>query len=123
MLNNSHLINIDLTPEYRKNLKYLAKKYRNIRSDTRSVIEDLQKGIIVGDRLTGFGSEIYVYKLRVKNSNIQKGKSAGYRLIYLLESATSILLLTIYSKAEKEDITIGDINSILGEYFGEEQKG
>jgi mRNA-degrading endonuclease RelE of RelBE toxin-antitoxin system len=98
MLNNSHLIHIDLTPEYRRNLKNLAKKYRSIRSDTQSVIEDLQKGIIVGDRLTGFGSEIYVYKLRVKNSNIQKGKSAGYRLIYLLESA-------------------------LGEYFGEEQKG
>jgi mRNA-degrading endonuclease RelE of RelBE toxin-antitoxin system len=98
MLNNSHSINIDLTPEDRRNLKDLAKKYRSIRSDTQSVIEDLQKGIIVGDRLTGFGSEIYVYKLRVKNSNIQKGKSAGYRLIYLLESA-------------------------LGEYFGEEQKG
>ena len=123
MLNNSHLININLTPEYRRNLKDLAKKYRNIRSDTQSVIEDLQKGIIVGDRLVGFGSEIYVYKLRVKNSDIQKGKSAGYRLIYLLESATSILLLTIYSKAEKEDITVNDINSILGEYFGEEQKG
>ena len=120
MLNNSPLIHIDLTPEYRRNLKDLAKKYRNIRSDTQSVIEDFKKGVIVGDRLTGFGSEIYVYKLRVKNSNIQKGKSAGYRLIYLLESATSILLLTIYSKAEKEDVTIGDINSILGEYFIEE---
>jgi len=119
MLNNSRLIHIDLTPEYRRNLKDLAKKYRNIRSDTQSIIEDLQKGVIVGDRLVGFGSEIYVYKLRVKNSNIQKGKSAGYRLIYLLESATSILLLTIYSKAEKEDITVGDINSILGAYFTE----
>ena len=30
MLNNSHLINIDLTPEYRRNLKDLVKKYRNI---------------------------------------------------------------------------------------------
>lgn len=68
----------------------------------------------------GLCSEIYVYKLRVKNSNIQKGKSAGYKLIYLLESATSILLLKIYSKAEKEDVTVGDINSILGEYFIEE---
>ena len=52
--------------------------------------------------------------------NIQKGKSASYRLIYLLELATSILLLTIYRKAEKEDVTVNDINSILGEYFGEE---
>ena len=68
----------------------------------------------------GLCSEIYVYKLGVKNSNIQQGKSAGYRLIYLPESVTSILLLTIYSKAEKEDVTVNDINSILGEYFGEE---
>jgi mRNA-degrading endonuclease RelE of RelBE toxin-antitoxin system len=74
----------------------------------------------LSDRLVGLCSEIYVYKLRVKNSNIQKGKSAGYRLIYLLESVTSILLLTIYSKAEKEDVTVGDLNSILGEYFIEE---
>jgi mRNA-degrading endonuclease RelE of RelBE toxin-antitoxin system len=61
----------------------------------------------------------YIYKVRIKNSNIKKGKSAGYRLIYLLESATSILLLTIYSKTEQEDITVNDINSILQEYFGD----
>ena len=67
--------------------------------------------------MTGFGLELYVYKVRVKNSNIKKGKSAGYRLIYLLESKTSILLLTIYSKSEQEDITINEINSILNECF------
>ena len=55
--------------------------------------------------------------MRIKNSNIRKGKSAGYRLIYLLESKISILLLAIYSKSEKEDITISDINSILNECF------
>lgn len=119
MQNNSQLINIDLTPEYRRNLKSLAKKYRNIRSDLQPLILELQQGNIVGDRLTGFGLEIYVYKVRVKNSNIKKGKSAGYRLIYLLESKTSILLLTIYSKSEQEDITINEINSILNECFEE----
>jgi hypothetical protein len=31
--------------------------------------------------------------------------------------------LTIYNKAEKEDITVGDINSILGEYLIGELKG
>lgn len=116
MPNNLHLVNIDFTPEYRRSLKYLAKKYRNIRSDVQPIIEALQKGVISGDRLAGFGSDIYVYKLRIKNSNIQKGKSSGYRLIYLLESENSILLLTIYSKAEQEDIAASDINSILGEY-------
>ncbi|BAY74857.1 hypothetical protein NIES25_12730 [Nostoc linckia NIES-25] len=38
------------------------------------------------------------------NINIQKGKSAGYRLIYQLESSTSILLLTIYCESDQEDI-------------------
>jgi hypothetical protein len=28
-------------------------------------------------------------------------------------------LLTIYSKAEKEDVTVNDINLILSEYFRE----
>jgi mRNA-degrading endonuclease RelE of RelBE toxin-antitoxin system len=117
MQNNDDLINIDLTPEYKRNLKYLAKKYRNIRSDTLSVISELQQGILLGDRLIGFGADLYIYKVRVKNSNIQKGKSAGYRLIYLRESETSILLLTIYSKSEREDITKNEIEAILSECF------
>ena len=117
-----NIFSIRFADEFEKELYRLSKKYRNIQQDVEPIIQQLEQGIILGDRLSGFGSEIYVYKLRVKNSNIQKGKSACYRLIYLLESATSILLLTIYSKAEKEDITVGDINSILGEYFTEESK-
>jgi len=49
MQNNSQLINIDLTPEYRRKLKSLAKKYRNIRSDLQPLILELQQGNIVGD--------------------------------------------------------------------------
>jgi mRNA-degrading endonuclease RelE of RelBE toxin-antitoxin system len=120
MPNNSDVMNIDLTPEYRKNLKNLAKKYQNIRADTQSAIAELQQGNLLGDRLAGFGSNVYVYKVRVKNSNIQKGKSAGYRIIYLLESLTSILLLTIYSKSEQEDITDAQIQSILDNFYASE---
>lgn len=36
----------------------------------------------------------------MKNSNIQKGKSSGYQLVYQVESAVSVILLTIYSKPE-----------------------
>ena len=72
MQNDSFLIKIDLTPEYQRNLKNLAKKYRNIRSDTQSFITELQKGNLLGDRLTGFDEDIYIYKARVKNSNLQK---------------------------------------------------
>lgn len=120
MQNNSSFVNIDLTPEYKRNLRDLAKKYRNIRSDTQSVIIELQKGNFIGDRLQGFGINYFIYKVRVKNSNIQKGKSGGYRLIYCVESPTSVLLLTIYSKSEQEDISVNEINSILDEFYGNE---
>ncbi|BAZ77337.1 hypothetical protein NIES50_59660 [Aulosira laxa NIES-50] len=58
--------------------------------------------------------------MRVRNSNIQKGKSAGYRLIYQLESPTSILLLTIYSKSDQEDIAANEIRNILADFDSEE---
>ncbi len=75
MQNNSSFVNIDLTPEYKRNLKELAKKYRNIRSDTQSIIIELQKGNFLGDRLQGFGESYFIYKVRVKNSNLQKAKA------------------------------------------------
>lgn len=91
MPSESASVQIDLTPECKRNLRDLSKKYRNIRSDTQTVIEQLQAGNCVGDRISGIGEDYIVYKVRVRNSNIQKGKSAGYRLIYQVESPTSIL--------------------------------
>jgi hypothetical protein len=36
-------------PEYKRNLRELSKKYRNIRLDTQSIIEQLQGGNFIGD--------------------------------------------------------------------------
>ncbi|WP_309225534.1 type II toxin-antitoxin system RelE/ParE family toxin [Sphaerospermopsis sp. LEGE 08334] len=96
-------------------MRYLAKKYRNIRSDTQAIIEQIQIGNFLGDRISGLGENYIVFKVRVKNSNIQKGKSAGYRIIYQVESPTNVLLLTIYSKSDQEDITPQEIKNILVE--------
>lgn len=66
------------------------------------------------------GEKYVIFKVRVKNSNIQKGKSAGDRLIYQVESANSVLLLTIYSKSDQEDINPNEIRSILSEFYQDE---
>ncbi|MDF0555697.1 type II toxin-antitoxin system RelE/ParE family toxin [Kamptonema sp. UHCC 0994] len=95
------LVQIDLTPQYRRNLRELSKRYRNIRTDIQSIIEQIQAGDFVGNRISGVGEDYVILKVRVKNSNIQKGTSSGYRLIYQVESSTSILLLTIYSKSDR----------------------
>ncbi|ACK69485.1 conserved hypothetical protein [Gloeothece citriformis PCC 7424] len=115
MPNESPLVNIDLSPESKRNLRDLAKRYRNIRSDIEPVIEQIQVGDFIGDRISGLGEEYRIYKVRVKNSNIQKGKSGGYRLIYQVESPTSVLLLTIYSKSDQEDLTANDILDIINQ--------
>lgn len=118
--NHSSEISIRFANEFENELYRLLKKYRRIRADIEPIIVELQKGNFLGDRLQGFGVDYFIYKVRVKNSNIQKGKSEGYRLIYCVESPTSVLLLTIYSKSEEEDITVNQINSILDEFYGSE---
>lgn len=57
--------------------------------------------------------------MRVRNSSIQKDKSAGYRLIYQVESPTNILLLTIYSKSDREDIGANEIRDIMADFFSD----
>jgi len=78
------------------------------------VIEKLQAGDFVGDQIPGTGYT--VFKVRVRNSDIQKGKSAGYRLIYQLESPTSVLLLLIYSKLDQIDVAVQEIQSVIAEF-------
>jgi len=58
MLNEQPSVFIDLTPEYKRNLRDLAKRFRNIRSDVQSIIEQLQQGKFVGDRIGGLGKSI-----------------------------------------------------------------
>lgn len=84
------------------------------------MIEQLQQGIVLGDRIGGIGDEYVVFKVRVRNSNIQKGKSAGYRLIYQVESPRSILLLTSYSKSDREDIGVNEIRDIVTDFYTEQ---
>lgn len=108
------LIQVEASLTFNRNLRTLAKKYRNIRNDIQPIIEQLEQGELLGDRIPGVGYAIF--KLRVRNSNIQKGKSGGYRLIYYVKTAIGIVLLTIYAKSEQVDIAADDIQSIIAEY-------
>jgi len=107
-------IQVEASPTFNRNLRALAKKYRSIRNDIQPVIEQLQQGELPGDQIPGVGYAIF--KLRVRNSDAQKGKSGGYRLIYYVKIATGIILLTVYTKSEQVDIAAKDIQSIIAEY-------
>ncbi len=119
-MQNNHAVSISFSHEFEEELYRLSKRFRNIRSDVQPLIEQLQEGNILGDRIGSVGEEYVVYKLRVRNSNIKKGKSAGYRLIYQIESPTNLLLLTIYSKSDREDITANEIRDIVANFERDE---
>jgi len=111
MSNDFSRIQILLTPRFKKDLTQLAKRYRSIRKDLEPLIEQLQAGEIVGDRVAKI--KYQVFKVRLKNSDIKKGKRAGYRVIYYLKTSDKIILVTIYSKVDWSDIENKVIEEII----------
>jgi mRNA-degrading endonuclease RelE of RelBE toxin-antitoxin system len=107
-------IRIEYTAEFKRNLRILAKKYRHIRSDVQPLIDHLEAGDFVGDKVSGSGYTIF--KVRVKNSDIQKGKRSGYRVLYWLKTSRHVVLITIYSKLDQGDISPKQIRRILKEF-------
>src|SRR4028118_1015320 len=100
-------VEIRFTDEFERRLQSLSRKYRRIGSDIQPLIKQLQAGETPGDRISGTGTT--AFKVRLKNSDIRKGKNGGYRIIYQVASPTSIVLLTIYSKSNQTNISAAEI--------------
>lgn len=105
---------VEYTSEFKRNLRQLAKKYRQIKSDIQPLLDTLEQGGVPGDQVPNVAYEIY--KARVQNSDSGKGKSGGYRILYQRSAEGAIVLVTIYSKTEQEDITPHEIRQIVLDY-------
>lgn len=102
------------TPEFKRNLRRLARKYRHIREDIGPIIDQVATGGTPGDQITGVAYE--VYKVRGPNSDARKGKSGGYRIIYQVKPAEAIVLITVYSKSDQADVSAAEIRSIIASH-------
>jgi mRNA-degrading endonuclease RelE of RelBE toxin-antitoxin system len=100
--------------KFAKDVKNLKKRYRAIEVDIEPLITQLEAGETPGDMVTG--NKYPVYKVRVKNSDIKKGQSGGYRVIYYIQTLESILLTTIYSKSDRANISNEEIEIIIDRY-------
>ena len=107
------------TPEFKRNVRQLAKKYRRIKSDVQPLLDELGQGQTPGDQIPGVQYE--VFKVRVRNSDSGKGKSGGYRVIYQRTTDGTIILITIYSKTEQEDIAPNEVRQIILDYESQQQ--
>ena len=101
---------------YKKALKKLSKTYRNINLD----IKDFLKSINTKKDL-GIELKSNVFKVRVKNSDKNKGKSSGYRLIsYLAIVENELHLLYIYDKSKLANITEKEVDELITKQIGED---
>ena len=115
MSNDLSLVKVQFTDIFKRQVRDLAKRYRKIKLDIQPILEQLQSGELIGDQVQKTGYT--VFKVRVKNSDIQKGKSGGYRLIYYVKSSTNILCLLMYSKSEEDNVTSAEIIKIIQEFY------
>lgn len=104
---------VDFATSFLKALKRLHKKHPRIRNDLQPLIDQLQNGETPGDQVQGVGFPIY--KVRIRNSDAQRGKSGGYRVIYYIRALEMVLLLLIYSKSEREDVSADELRKLIEE--------
>lgn len=62
-----------------------------------------------GDLIQGSGG---VRKLRWQTGKDNKGKSGGVRILYHYSKGVLVLLITLYSKSEKENVTKEERNEL-----------
>lgn len=94
---------------YLKALKKLSKKYKNIE-------EDVEKYLLSISSMDDLGVELKnnVYKVRIANSDKNRGKSAGYRLItYVKIKENEIHLIYIYDKSALSNISEKELDMLL----------
>ena len=103
---------IEYADSFLKEAKQLSKKFKLLKSDLKQAVEEIETKNDFGVYL-GFN----LFKKRVKNSSIPTGKSGGFRVIIYQQIENKIVLISIYSKTEKENITIEEIISELKKHI------
>lgn len=91
---------IKTTPHFDKEVKRIAKKHKQIKSDLAKLIDDLETNPLMG---TDLGQNIYKIRLSILGTN--KGKSGGARVITYVAVINEIVFLSdIYLKNEHDTV-------------------
>ena len=93
-----------------KEVKKLSKKYNLIKQDLENFILNFND---IHTKATNITNNLY--KIRLSNSNKNKGKSSGYRLYYYIKIDEYVYLLSIYDKSQMQNID----EKLLTKYINE----
>jgi mRNA-degrading endonuclease RelE of RelBE toxin-antitoxin system len=105
---------IEVTDCFKRSAKRLGKKYRHLFLELETLKQVLSANPQAGEAIPGFYNR--VWKIRMASSDMGKGKSGGFRVIYYyIILGDSLYLLDIYAKSEQDNIQSTVIKSILEE--------
>ena len=94
---------------FERQAKKLIKKYPSLKSELLTLIQELKQDPFKG---TSLGKNCYKIRLAIKSKG--KGKSGGARVITnFVVSEDSVFLLSIYDKADKENLTNKELEELL----------
>ncbi|MGB5791465.1 type II toxin-antitoxin system RelE/ParE family toxin [Poseidonibacter sp.] len=103
---------IEYSDSFLKEAKKLSKKFKLLKSDLKQAVDEIENKNDFGVYL-GFD----LFKKRVKNSSIPTGKSGGFRVIIYKQVENKMILISIYSKTEKENLSDSELSDIIKEYM------
>ena len=103
---------IEYADSFLKEAKQLSKKFKLLKSDLKQAVEEIETKNDFGVYL-GFN----LFKKRVKNSSIPTGKSGGFRVIIYQQIENRVVLISIYSKTEKENLSDEELSEIIKQYI------
>lgn len=106
-----------LPRSFKRSLKHLAKRYPRAKDDLKTALKALTDVPTLGVLIPG-GSG--TRKLRVRSTDLARGKSGGFRLIYAVDyQADRLYPLLVYAKTDQADITRRDLKRLLYDLEGD----
>jgi mRNA-degrading endonuclease RelE of RelBE toxin-antitoxin system len=105
--------NVELSANFKKEAKRLSKKYPSLKIELAELFEQLEETPTIG---TPLGNDIYKIRLAIASKN--KGKSGGARVLSFVKvTENSVLLFSIYSKGEVDNLTDKQIQDLIKDYL------
>ncbi len=96
-------------PPFERQLKRLLKKYPSLKADLAFFLDDLETNPIQGTKI---GKNCF--KIRIKISDKNKGKSGGGRIITnVLVNKGIVYLLAIYDKSDRDTLSDKELKELL----------
>jgi hypothetical protein len=96
---------------FEKQAKRLIKKYKSLKDELLQLVNELKEN---PDQGKAIGKNCF--KIRISIASKGKGKSGGARLITnIVINDSTVYLLSIYDKSEKENITDKELDELLSD--------